>query len=492
MSTLIHFPTPGDSVPELAQPAATKPARVTSIDAVRGLVMLTMIYVNDLAGAPDSADVPDWMKHASDIRPRINNGMTFVDLVFPGFLFIVGLSIPFALGRRLKEPGGWLRALPHIFVRSASLLLLGVLMASGTPKASKMPWYHAAAAPTTVAATATAPAPHDNSLAGSWWVVFWYAAAFLAFCQILPFWVKKDDLDAKRRWKWVTIALRIVGLAFLAWLIVIYERDGTNRRTHVQTVSHIFTWSPFYFQHKNAEILGLIAWAYLAAALLFVVFRTRRLPLAVATACMFGFWICERSGGAYDFKLAGPLTNLGDNISSSVIWFNQNVVGISECLGSLAAISVAGVILATVLVTPETATTRKRVNFTLLFIAATAIAAMIFYKPWGIWKNSATPSWCLWACAITASVWLFFYLVGDVLKMTWITKPFAIAGQNVLLAYLLSEGLESFLRVAHLGDFYDQLGSPTLAAAISRSLGLGIALLAITAILNKLGFRLQL
>src|SRR6202012_1099137 len=121
MSTLIPFPSPGESTPELAPPAATKLARVTSIDAVRGLVMLTMIYVNDLAGAPDSAGVPDWMKHASDIRPRINNGMTFVDLVFPGFLFIVGLSIPFALGRRLKEPGGWLRALPHIFIRSASL-----------------------------------------------------------------------------------------------------------------------------------------------------------------------------------------------------------------------------------------------------------------------------------------------------------------------------------------------------------------------------------
>ena len=199
MSTLIHFPTPGDSVPELANPTVTKPARVTSIDAVRGFVMLTMIYVNDLAGAPDSAGVPDWMKHASDIRPRINNGMTFVDLVFPGFLYNVVLSIPFALGRRLKEPGGWLKALPHIFVRSASLLLLGVLMASGTPTASKMPWYHAAAAPTSAVATAaaTASAPHDDSLAGSWWVVFWYAAAFLAFCQLLPFWVNKDDIDAK-------------------------------------------------------------------------------------------------------------------------------------------------------------------------------------------------------------------------------------------------------------------------------------------------------
>jgi heparan-alpha-glucosaminide N-acetyltransferase len=509
--TIIPTSVPGEITPALADSTPLKPARITSIDAVRGFIMLTMIYVNDLAGAPESANVPNWMKHASDalndmrragIKPLPESSwMTFVDLVFPGFLFIVGMSIPFALGRRLKEPLGWLKALPHIFVRSASLLLLGILMASGSPTASKMPWSHfaapATASATTTAATsapmsAHAPETWYGSLAGSWWVVFWYTAAFLAFCQIVPFWVKKDDLGAQRLWKWITIGLRIVGLALLAWLIIIYERDGMNRKTHVATVSHIITFNPFYFQHRNAEILGLIAWAYLAAALLFVVFRTRRLALAVATACMFGFWICDRSGAAHDFKLAGFLAPLGESISYWVTWFDHNVVGISECLGSLAAISVAGVILATVLITPETATIRKRVNFTLLFIAATAFAALVFYKPWGIWKNSATPSWCLWACSITASVWLLFYLIGDVLKMTWLTKPFAIAGQNVLLAYLLSEGLESFLRVLHLGDWYDQLGSPTLAAAISRSLGLGIVLLAITALLNWLGFRLKL
>src|ERR1035441_3184527 len=70
-------------------------ARITSLDALRGLVMFTMIYVNDLAGA--GKIVPDWMVHFSD-RHRGGSGMTFVDLVFPAFLFIVGMSVPMALG----------------------------------------------------------------------------------------------------------------------------------------------------------------------------------------------------------------------------------------------------------------------------------------------------------------------------------------------------------------------------------------------------------
>src|SRR3954467_15015896 len=82
-------------------PPAAPASRITSIDALRGFVMFTMIFVNDLAGAPHKL-VPDWMVHFSD-RHRGGSGMTFVDLVFPGFLFIVGMSIPFALGSRLNK-----------------------------------------------------------------------------------------------------------------------------------------------------------------------------------------------------------------------------------------------------------------------------------------------------------------------------------------------------------------------------------------------------
>src|SRR6476646_10957941 len=80
------------------QAVGSQAVRVRSIDALRGFVMFMMIFVNDLAGA--GRVVPDWMVHFSD-RHRGGSGMTFVDLVFPAFLFIVGLSVPLSLGGRM-------------------------------------------------------------------------------------------------------------------------------------------------------------------------------------------------------------------------------------------------------------------------------------------------------------------------------------------------------------------------------------------------------
>ena len=68
--------------------------RILSIDAFRGITILVMIFVNELAGM---RDIPQWMKH----MPADADAMTFVDMVFPAFLFIVGMSIPFAINSRL-------------------------------------------------------------------------------------------------------------------------------------------------------------------------------------------------------------------------------------------------------------------------------------------------------------------------------------------------------------------------------------------------------
>ena len=87
--------------------------------------MFMMIYVNDLAGA--GKNVPDWMVHFSD-RHRGGSGMTFVDLVFPAFLFIVGMSIPFALGSRVSKGEPLWKTMLHIVVRTLSLLFIGILI----------------------------------------------------------------------------------------------------------------------------------------------------------------------------------------------------------------------------------------------------------------------------------------------------------------------------------------------------------------------------
>ena len=81
--------------------------RVLSIDAFRGITILVMIFVNELAGI---RDIPSWMKH----MPRDADAMSFVDVVFPAFLFIVGMSIPFAINSRLAKGCSFFQLQQHI------------------------------------------------------------------------------------------------------------------------------------------------------------------------------------------------------------------------------------------------------------------------------------------------------------------------------------------------------------------------------------------
>jgi len=151
-----------------------------------------------------------------------------------------------------------------------------------------------------------------------------------------------------------------------------------------------------------------------------------------------------------------------------------------------------GLLLATILVAPDKRTNSARLNFTLLFIAGCAAGALLLNGLYGISKNSATPSWCLWACAITAALWLGFYYVCDVASLDLVGKPFAIAGQNVLLAYLISEMLPSLLDLLHLGGPYWRFGDLNLACGITRSALCAALILLATAVLNRVGFRLKL
>jgi predicted acyltransferase len=422
---------------EAALPNTSRAPRIQSIDALRGLVMFTMIFVNDLAG--NSQVVPDWMAHFSDRHPT-GSGMTFVDLVFPGFLFIVGLSIPFALGGRLARGEAPWRIGLHVLVRTLSLLALGIMMVNESPDTKTMGW------------------------SATGWTALMYFSALLACCGIAPPSRTEATADTKRRWQWVSRAVRGVGLVTLFWLACAFRGKHGER---------IITFSPFSIHHDWYGILGLIGWAYAVGALAYLLFRNHRTALLGCLALLMCLYPADKTG-------------LFDGLALS------SLVGIGDTLGSQAAITVAGVLLATILLTADTATVAARVRFTLRFIAGCSAAAVLTKGLYGINKNDATPAWCFWSCAATAALWLSFYLVMDARRVPGLSRPFVVAGQNVLLAYLISEGWESFLSVLHLDDWYDNLGATSLAGACARSAGCGVVILALTAGLNRVGFKLKL
>lgn len=98
--------------------------RLVSLDAFRGLTIALMILVNNPG---------DWGNIYAPLKHAQWNGCTPTDLVFPFFLFIVGVAIPLAHAARMKrQRAGQNRGalVPAIIRRTIILFALGLLLAS--------------------------------------------------------------------------------------------------------------------------------------------------------------------------------------------------------------------------------------------------------------------------------------------------------------------------------------------------------------------------
>ena len=182
-------------------------SRIVSIDALRGITIFVMIFVNELASVKN---VPQWMKH----MPADADAMTFVDVVFPSFLFIVGMSIPFAFNARLIKGDSTRTICTHTLKRALALIIIGVFMVNAEYgyDASKM---------------LIAPA-------------FW---GLLAYAMPIPIWNKY----AKGFSVWIKNTLQYGGMLVLIALYFLYVQDTGE-----------IGMTPKWW-----GILGLIGWAYL-------------------------------------------------------------------------------------------------------------------------------------------------------------------------------------------------------------------------------------
>jgi predicted acyltransferase len=113
----------GSETAQAGQPAqssqTTKPARMVSLDVFRGLTIAGMILVND----PGTWSAIYWpLDHAEW------NGWTPTDLIFPFFIFIVGVSMTLSFAARLKRGVTRAALARHIVIRGVAIFAVGLFL----------------------------------------------------------------------------------------------------------------------------------------------------------------------------------------------------------------------------------------------------------------------------------------------------------------------------------------------------------------------------
>jgi len=192
-----------------------KNTRIVSIDILRALTMLLMIWVNDFWSL---TGIPKWLKHASATEDYLG----FSDIIFPLFLFIVGLSIPFAIQQRKLAGASTFSTARHIIIRSISLLIIGVFMVN----------YESA--------------HHASIVIGK---NYWTLLMALGVVLIWMHWKKSP---VPKKWH---IPIQLSGLLILVFLAIIYKGGATGE---------------LWMRTQWWGILGLIGWAYAVNALVYL------------------------------------------------------------------------------------------------------------------------------------------------------------------------------------------------------------------------------
>jgi predicted acyltransferase len=114
---------------EQEQAAIASPRRADALDALRGFAILAMVF----SGTIRYKILPAWMYHAQEPPPthtfdKTLAGLTWVDVVFPLFLFAMGAAIPLALSRRLAQGASSFSLVAYILKRGVLLGAFAIIL----------------------------------------------------------------------------------------------------------------------------------------------------------------------------------------------------------------------------------------------------------------------------------------------------------------------------------------------------------------------------
>ncbi|MCR8560711.1 DUF5009 domain-containing protein [Mucilaginibacter sp. BJC16-A38] len=385
--------------------------RLHSIDVLRAINMFFMIFVNDLSGV---SHVPKWIDHVK----ANEDGMHFADTVFPLFLFIAGLSIPLAIGRRIDKGNSFKSIAVYILLRSFALIVMGFFHVNMEDYSKE----------------ALLPLP------------VWELLLTISFFLI---WLDYPETMAKTK-RYVLMGIGIVTLIVLGILYKGNAEEGGTR------------WlDPAWW-----GILGLIGWAYLVCAGIYLLVKGNFTGLVIALVLLV----------AINLIVHGRV-------------FHLRIPIIKD--GSCASLMMFGVVVS-LLYAKIIAKGSYKWLWQVFTVAGIALIGLGFFvRPYtqGISKIHSTPAWIFICAGIGILLFeLLIWLVDVKGKESWfkIIKP---AGTSTLTCYLIPYLMVGFFSLINFNypDFFN-----TGAGGIFRSIAIAFITIFITGFLERRRLRLKI
>jgi uncharacterized membrane protein len=390
--------------------------RIATIDILRALTMLLMIFVNDLWSLKE---VPQWLEHTK----AQEDGMGLADIVFPAFLVIVGMSVPFSVASRHKHGESTSSIILHIILRSFALIVMGLFLVNGE---------------------------NINESGTGMPRGLWNTLACLAFIFIWNAYPKTTS-------RTLVIVLKVLGwmiLLILAWLY----RGGDEATLQFSTL----WWG----------ILGLIGWAYLVSAMVYVAFHGQLISTSIFWLLCISTCIMSHAG------IIPP-----DSMLRSII------APFAE--GAMPAFVTAGMITSILFLRMRKEQSDIRLIGTLMLLGGVLVAAGFGLRPyWGISKILATPSWVLICSGTTITFFAIIYWVADLHHKTNWFNFMKAGGTNTLVCYLLPYFAYALI-YGLLKTHYPDVVS-TGVVGLLKSMLFAIIIIQLAGLLGRVGVRLKL
>jgi predicted acyltransferase len=400
---------------------STAPKRLISLDVLRGITIAFMIMVNNNGGEGS------WwfMKHAQW------NGMTPTDLVFPTFLFVVGVSLVFSFEARLAKGATRLELAQHTFERAFVLFLLGFVV-SGFP----LFWLNTMSAHQVSCVLA---GPLAVVVAGVGWVL----------------WRRRADTSRTGGDLW-----RVFFVAF--FVFIVGSAQGTNLRIY--------------------GVLQRIALVYLIVGLCYLANRQAWTKVVALAVVLVGYWALVRWYPIPGVGVPGRDVPFLDMKQNLVSWIDRGLLSghlylnwdgpeahmVSDPEGLLSTLPAVGTALMGMLAAQWLRTGRS-VSAKAKGLGVAAVVSLILGYGWSLEfplnKNMWTSSFVLvaagWSLTVlTLAYWFVEKWGWGKQKARWAVYPWLVFGSNAIAVYVFSELLPAVVYI----PFLHSGGKPTTVA----------------------------